>query len=288
MIHRNNNLSVLPFYANPMEQNHRKPYAYGEVYPLYAPMGNVPPFQIIIDHTTATISSVYLVTVHGGSRLNITSSLTSYGLAKVNFTSFNYDVILYPAVAPQNITTAEGQYYLEMNLSNGEQYTSDYFTVVADVSGMVQLIWYDLQDFIMDGERIVYSNDYKNTLWLPTLLGKPDYDFEEEGEQRDGFFFPEKMISTKRYKAVFLAPEYLCDVMRFIRLSDKIEVRDNYNNVYLCDTFLATPKWQEQGDLASVDIEFTCDTVAKKVGRGYLIGNSGDYDDDFNDDFNNQ
>lgn len=287
MIHRNNNLSVLPFYANPMEQNHRKPYAYGEVYPLYAPMGNVPPFQIIIDHTTATVSALILHKV-GGESVDVIAAMSGYGFAKADFASLGYDVFIYPAIAPQNITTSEGRYYLELILSDNTRYYSDYFTVVADVSGMVQLIWYDLQDFIMDGERIVYSNGYKNTLWLPTLLGKPDYDFEEEGEQRDGFFFPEKMISTKRYKAVFLAPEYLCDVMRFIRLSDKIEVRDNYNNVYLCDTFLATPKWQEQGDLASVDIEFTCDTVAKKVGRGYLIGNSGDYDDDFNDDYNNQ
>lgn len=287
MIHRNNNLSVLPFYANPMEQNHRKPYAYGEVYPLYAPMGNVPPFQIIINHTTATVSALILHQV-GGSATDVTSAMSGYGFAKADFASLGYDVFIYPAIAPQNITTSEGRYYLELILSDNTRYYSDYFTVVADVSGMVQLIWYDLQDFIMDGERIVYSNGYKNTLWLPTLLGKPDYDFEEEGEQRDGFFFPEKMISTKRYKAVFLAPEYLCDVMRFIRLSDKIEVRDNYNNVYLCDTFLATPKWQEQGDLASVDIEFTCDTVAKKIGRGYLIGNSGDYNDDFNDDYNNQ
>jgi hypothetical protein len=46
-----------------------------------------------------------------------------------------------------------------------------------------------------------------------------------------------------------------------------------------------TPKWQEQGDLASVEIEFTCDTVAKKIGRAYTLGQDGDFNDDFNNDF---
>ena len=72
--------------------------------------------------------------------------------------------------------------------------------------------------------------------------------------------------------------------MRLIRLSDVVEMRDNYSNLYRCDTFLMTPKWEDQGDLASVEIEFTCDTVAKKIGRAYVSG-TGDYNNDFNNDY---
>jgi hypothetical protein len=56
--------------------------------------------------------------------------------------------------------------------------------------------------------------------------------------------------------------------MRFIRLSDYVFVQDQYGNIYRCDTFLITPKWETQGNVASVEIEFTCFTVAKKIGRG--------------------
>ena len=150
---------------------------------------------------------------------------------------------------------------------------------------MIQVQWYDLTDLVMDGCRITYRFGFKNILWLPTLLGKPEYEFNEEGEERDGYFFPEKMISEKKFKCTFLAPEYLCDVLRFVRMSDVVFVRDNYNNVYRCDTFLITPKWQEQGDLASVELEFTCDTVAKKVGRGLTLGTLGDFNVDFNNDY---
>ena len=287
MIQRNNNLSVLPFYTNVDEQNHRRPYAYGEVYPLYVPKGYVPPFQIIIPHTTATIYGVRLQEVGTNGYQNIKSALEQTGLKKMNFT--DYDVICYPALVPYNLTKSEGRYEILLSLSDGTIYNSDYFTVVADVSGMIQLQWYDIEDLVMDGSRIVYTDNggqyFKNTLWLPTLLGKPEYEFSEEGEERDGYFFPEKMISEKKFKCTFLAPEYLCDVLRFVRMSDIVFVRDNYNNVYRCDTFLITPKWQEQGDLASVELEYTCDTVAKKVGRGLVLGNLGDFNVDFNNDY---
>lgn len=39
---------------------------------------------------------------------------------------------------------------------------------------------------------------------------------------------------------------------------------------YDCDTFLITPKWQTQGNLASVECEFECATVVKKIGRGVI------------------
>ena len=287
MIQRNNNLSVLPFYPwnKQDEMNHNRPYAYGAVYPLYSPLGSVPPFQILIPHTAATIGGASLERVGDGTITDITTKMVNTGLEKVSYTSLGYDIILYKSLAPSNITTAEGQYIIHVWLSDESEYVSDIITVVADVSGMIRLQWYDYSDLVMDGGCIAYSNGFKNVLWLPTLLGKPEYDFTEEGETRDGYFFPEKQISEKRYKCTFLAPEYLCDVMRLIRLSDVVEVTDNYGNDYKCDTFLFTPKWQDQGDLASVEVEFTCDTVAKKIGRGYTIGNGADFNDDFNNDF---
>ena len=84
-----------------------------------------------------------------------------------------------------------------------------------------------------------------------------------------------------------MAPEFLCDVMRFISMADYIHITDKYGREYDCDTFLITPKWQTQGDLASVEIEFKTNTVVKKIGRGYIIANKGDFNSDYNNDFNN-
>ena len=288
MIQRNNNLSPLPFYDNIDEQNHYKSYAYGEVYPLYTPIGSIPPFQLIIPHTTATVSSVTLYKVATSTGTNITSAINTAGLIKKNFAANGYDVVLYPSMNVTNFSTEEGRYYIVVQLSNGDRYYSDIFTMVGDMSGYLNLMWWDLNDLEMDNARIVYKDGavacYRNQLWLQTQLGKPDYDFTEEGETRDGYFFAEKMVSEKKYKCTILAPEYLCDVMRFIRMSDRVYVTDQNGIQYRCDTFLITPKWEQQGDLASVEIEFTCDTVAKKIGKGY-VDTGADFNNDYNNDY---
>ena len=69
-------------------------------------------------------------------------------------------------------------------------------------------------------------------------------------------------------------------------MADYIQITDRYNQVYSCDTFLITPEWQGNGNLASVDVEFETATVVKKTGKGYTLQNKGDYNNDYNNDYN--
>lgn len=283
---QNNNLSVLPWYTSIEQQNHRRSYAYGAIYPLFTPKRTLLPFQIMRNTSTRNITRAQLYDKNGVLFADITTALKETGLQIVRFASLGYDVIVYPALLPFAIDTPEGIYYARMTDGVNVWY-SDMFTIVNDVSGYLKIEWYDIENFVMDAGQIVYQNPtFHNVLYLCAELGKPEYPFEEEGETRDGYFFPEKQISEKTYRCMALAPEYLCDVMRFIRMSDKVFVTDKYGRQYDCDTFLITPKWQTQGDLASVEIEFDTATVAKKIGRGYITpGSKGDYNNDFNNDF---
>lgn len=284
---QNNNISVLPWYTSIEQQNHRKSYAYGQIYPLFASADRLLPFQIIRNTRSNSVTSVILYDKTGKQIANITTYMRETGLQVVRFQSLGYDVILYPAILPMPLNQFDGIYYLR--LSDGVQtWYSEMFTVVQNVSGYLKIQWWDIENFVFDAGQIVYKNpDFKNTLYLYTELGKPDYEFEEDGEERDGYFFPEKQISVKTFKCTILAPEFLCDVMRFIRMADYIHITDKYGREYDCDTFLITPKWQTQGDLASVEIEFKTNTVVKKIGRGYIINNNGDFNGDFNNDFDN-
>ena len=282
---QNNNTSVLPWYTSINEQNHRKSYAYGAIYPLFAPANRLLPFQIIRNTRANVVTSVLLYDKNGKQIANITTPMKETGLQIVRFQSLGYDVIIYPALLPIQFNQFDGIYY--MRLSDGVQtWYSEMFTVVQDVSGYLKIEWCDMEILVFDAGQIVYKNpDFKNTLYLYTELGKPDYEFEEDGEERDGYFFSERQISVKTFKCTILAPEFLCDVMRFIRMADYIHITDKYGREYDCDTFLITPKWQTQGDLASVEIEFKTNTVVKKIGRGYIIANKGDFNDDYNNDF---
>ena len=260
---QNNNLSVLPFFTSLEEQTRNRSYAYGDIYPLYVPVGKLPTFQIC--GASGGVSGIYLYRADGTAIGTLTSGLIS------SKTVGSYTVY-YHTGGSSGLYSAEGQYYIVVNIGT-TYYYSDVFTAVADISAYLKVSWWDEEDFLMDGAAIAYalgsSTYFKNVVYLNTQLGKPEYEFEEEGEKRDGLFFPEKMISEKTYKFNFLANEPLCDVMRLARMADHVQVTDRYGTVYSCDTFLITPKWEVQGNLASVDAEFQTNMVAKRIGRNF-------------------
>ena len=280
----NNNLSVLPFYKSLDEQDWRKSYAYGDVYPLFAQAGILLPFQIVREHRANSITSVILFQKDGTQVGNITTNMSEAGLTIVPFALLGYDVILFPAIFPM-FNMEDGQYYI--SISDGvETWFSEVFTIVQDMSGYLKVEWYNDENIVFNGGQCVFANPrFHNFLYFATEIGKPEYTFEEEGENRDGYFFPSKQLSEKRYKFTILAPEYLCDVMRLIRMCDYVRVRDKYGRNYDCDTFLITPEWQEQGNLAKVVVEFETDTVIKKIGKGFVIPSGGDFNEDYNNDY---
>ena len=285
----NNNFSVLPWYTSIEQQNARKWWVYKRVYPLFTPAGFVLPFQLQVPHQeTVTIGNIYIHDANTGASIeDCRQKLIDSGLTHKQFGAFGYDVIVYPGNFPAFTQMENGRYYLRI-VVNSVTYYSEVFTVVNDISGYLKIEWWDVADFTMDAGTIVYINPaFKNVLYLDSDIAKPEYPFEEEGENRDGYFFPIKQISEKRYRFSFLASEYLLDVMRFIRMADYAQITKN-GQTYSLDTFLITPEWEDNGDVASVEAEFDTATVAKKIGVGYIRAQRGDFNDDFNNDFNNQ
>ena len=285
----NNNLSVLPWYTSIEQQNARKWWIYNRVYPLFTPAGYVLPFQMIIPHVTSPYLSSFLLYNANTNTIvaNITTGLRDTGLTYKQFTSLGYDVVVYPGLFPVANSMLNGRYYIVASI-NTITYYSEIFTVVNDIQPYLKIKWWDVADFTMDAGTIVYTSPaFKNVLYLQSDIAKPEYPFEEEGETRDGYFFPTKQISEKRYRFNFLASEYLLDVMRFIRMADYAEI-EYHGQRYSLDTFLITPEWEDNGDVAAVEAVFDTATVAKKIGLGYIKAQRGDFNDDFNNDYNNQ
>lgn len=271
---QNNNFSVLPFYESIEQQNARKWWVYGRIYPLFTQATFMLPFQIMRPHREAAIISFVVYKADGELVGDYTQRLLQRGTVIKSFT--DYDVIVHNSELPVFQSMSNGQYYA--TLSDGVQtWYSEIFTVVNDIEPYLKIEWWDNEDFVMDAGTIVYrfseNNEekiFKNILYLDSDLAKPEYPFEEEGETRDGYFFPIKQISEKRYRFKFFASEYLLDVMRFIRMADHAQIT-YHGQRYELDTFLITPEWEDNGDVASVEAEFDTDTVAKKIGRGYNI-----------------
>lgn len=280
-------MSVLPWYDSIERQNARKWWVYNKVYPLFTPAGFMLPFQVMREHRTNEIVSFIIYKRDNSLVGDFTQAIKETGLKVVNpIGAREIDVIVYSGLLPAFTKFANGQYYAVM--SDGVQtWYSEMFTIVNDISGYLKLEWWDVDDFYMDEGVIIYKSPlFRNKLYLCADIAKPEYVFEEEGETRDGYFFPAKQISEKRYHFAFLASEYLLDVMRFVRMADYAQITKN-EQVYKLDTFLITPDWEDNGDVASVDAEFDTATVAKKIGRGFTTATKGDFNNDYNDDFNN-
>lgn len=287
----NNNLSVLPWYTSIEQQNARRWWLYGREYPLYAPASKLLPFQILMDgaQSGASLLSFKIYTVNGALVGDYTQKLIEGGLTIKSIGA--YTIVVYPGNSAIFTDLQNGQYYATLQISMRDVRFSDVFTIVNDIEPYLKIEWWDNDDFVMDSGIIVYkyadNAQFKNILYLPSDLAKPEYVFEEEGETRDGYFFPIKQISEKRYRFNFLASEYLLDAMRFIRMADFAEI-EYHNQRYSLDTFLITPEWEDNGDVAVVEAEFDTATVAKKIGLGYIKSQRGDFNDDFNNDYNNQ
>lgn len=277
----NNNISPLPFYDDISLQNHRKDYAFGQVYPLITYKNMLLPFQVVLSKGNS-VNWVRLVDFNTGKFVDITTSMKENGLALKSYTGFK--LLKYPGTLPVIEIKHEGLYYLYISITGLGAIYSDVFTVTNKIDDYLLIEYSNSYNFELKNGIVDFSDNFKFKCYLCAQVGKPEYDFEEEATDRMGYTFIESQVSKKIYKFVFLAPEYLCDALRIVRLCENKQITSKLQT-YDLTTFSMEPEWEEQGDLASVECEFETDTVIANIG-GYTpetIG--GDFDSDFNNDF---
>ena len=278
----NNNFTPLAWHQGTIElQSNRATYAFGHVVPLMASAVSLLPFQIIVESGAVDVTAcdVRLRTLDGTDAVgaNLRDALA---LVKVEET--DYDIVIYDGHDMADALPI-GQYYLTLTDGDSRVRTwySDVMTLVADTSKMTKVTWWDVADLEFGAGMIKYHYDregatvqYRNWMYFLEELGMPEYTVEEEGESRDGLFYASKIISGKKYKMqVAQLSEAMCDALRFVHLSDFVEVEDGYGRVYNCDSVLVTPEWVNGGAVASAAFEITTDTFVKSVGKtleGYI------------------
>lgn len=317
-----NNLSVLPFYESPSEQDFRLWYAYGENYRLLADGSSAMPFFFRLPYSsrlysallngTATITleilkvcvcaeipqvdpskkgdfnmdfdeSFYRADAGGFDFYNIFLQ-NGFGWYATGNTLNDWIVFKYPAEMVADLGLEEGLYYIKASITtpvptplppeppipNTYVRYSEIFTV-GNTTNMVKVEW-GWQERLAMGNFLcpsIGNDSFVNRVYLDTEIGMPEYENTEEGEERNGYFFPIKQMSQKIHHMKFIAPEYLCDAMRTIFMGDNIVVTDRLGRTYKCDTFRTDVEWLEQGHYASVEASFTTDLVVKKIGKSY-------------------
>lgn len=256
-----NNLQVLPFYDSLEKQHHRKPYTFGQAYPLIASTSSILPFQVTLDLESNNEVSFFMAAIvyldNPAMLQPITQEFLS-GSTILPDNSSGKSIVTWSA--PTLLSLQQGLAYLSIVDRSGTSYYSEVFCLVDDLSKYIRLDWWDNDDEGNPG--------FIHTVYIDSMVGRPKYELDEEGTDRDGYFFVEKQISKKIHKFSFVAPEYLCDALRVVPMADNIQITFN-GDTYNCDRIVIEPEWEEQGDLASVEVEFTTGTVVKKIAAGW-------------------
>ena len=278
----NNNISPLPFYDDLAFQNHRKDYAFGNVYPLVTYRNLLIPFQVLLPYGTA-VESVLLIDYNTNQvYADITDTMTDNGI-KVNSYS-DYSILKYKAGLPIVEINREGLYYLQIAIKDYGTIYSDVFSVTNNIDGYLKIEYRNSYNFELKGGEVDFSDNFTFHCYVRSQVGKPDYEFEEEATERMGYTFIESQVSKKVYKFTFVAPEYLCDALRIVRLCDTKLIHSK-RQMYELTMFNMDIEWQEQGDLASVECEFETDTVIANIGGYTPVLKGGDFNNDFSNDY---
>lgn len=261
-----NNFSPLAFRKKESKATYEKWYAFGKNYAIPASANTLTPFQFtelnipVFDPDTIEVEAVN----------EETGEETKTGV----YVSFDvmpeHGGVLYVSPGKNSFREAlpQGTYRARFSIGD-EVYISTPFCVIPGIetSSKYLLIEY------WNDEKIAYpggfittgaNNDFRYQMYVPATICKPKYEFEEELTKRAGYKFLELQTSTKVYAFTFVAPEFICDAMRLIRLSDYIRISHD-GEYYNALNFEFDVDWQEQLYLAAVDCQFETDSIIQKL-----------------------
>lgn len=261
-----NNFSPLAFRKKESKATYEKWYAFGKNYAIPASANTLTPFQFtelnipVFDPDTFEVEAVN----------EETGEATKTGV----YVSFDvmpeHGGVLYVSPGKNSFREAlpQGTYRARFSIGD-EVYISTPFCVIPGIetSSKYLLIEY------WNDEKIAYpggfittgaNNDFRYQMYVPATICKPKYEFEEELTKRAGYKFLELQTSTKVYAFTFVAPEFICDAMRLIRLSDYIRISHD-GEYYNALNFEFDVDWQEQLYLAAVDCQFETDSIIQKL-----------------------
>ena len=292
-----------PTYAKLRSLDERNDYAFGTAYRRVIHAGRdgsylqLPSFYIYTEQLvtgTANINGYFLFEDGQRIPLNTNSSFVSF-VANIVTVDFNGSLLLVspPAVLQLDSPWPLGPVILVLNVYNDIEtvtHYSDRLYITNDIHNYLELAWWNDTNLTINKRIIPYEYGYMPTCLVDALIGKPEYSFEEEIVERLGYKFVQSAISKKSLRFSFVAPEYLCDSVRIMRICNNKRITrydfPNYGETIEPMTISLDFNWDEAGHLAQIDVVADIDLVAANPS-GYLPLQSGDFNNDYNNDFDN-
>lgn len=247
--------------------NHRKPHVHDKLF-LGAPVNRLHPFQFSIADTEGGIVNWTLYKLDGSQYWDIKTMMQATGLSSI--VQDGREIVIYPgSVDLPGFSGEEGQYYLRAETGNGDFLYTELFSWAKNIHvnrNFIKVEWWHNEDFIYPGGLIRYEKPFKMWVYFRADIGKPARMTEEHVEKRDGREFPLKQISWKVFKFAVTLYETVIDALALVWQHDNVRVY-HMDRVYDVEKFTTEEKWNEEGDFATLSVEFRTDTVTVVSGR---------------------
>jgi hypothetical protein len=243
----------LPFYDSLVKQDRERTNA---IVPIHCPRTQLPPFLIQVGTATvATVTSIKLVSCTGAETDLTTGFFTSFPSVTASVATALGSYIQYNGTAlSQNLPL--GSYYVKVTKSDATYY-SDWINVWNMTNPLTRFCKIHFGNTYNLGD-IRYENSFVQTAWLETVMNNPSHEMVNTGEEKNGLFIPEKIVSKYIYTIIAYVPRGLYRCLMRLPQHDSITITDEVGNTYTPspgNVTVEAPEWS-YFDLCKLVIKF--------------------------------
>lgn len=183
-------------------------------------------------------------------------------LGMLNQTGFTDNVVLSSGLNEINLTmTEDGDAQIRLFGAYAQNFSTNEIVVIRGYSDeYIKIDFSNTYDIPTDGATILYSQDFVDTVWLPTQMGVPSHETIKVGSEKNGVFIPEKIISVFTHQIVDYIGRSLYRALARLPLHDSISIIDTVGNDYnpSHDISVAPLEWSHF-DIGTLRITFNED-----------------------------
>ena len=277
----------LRLFENRQHQNQNRVGTTEKAFRLYCPLDYILPFQIKRLAGIKDLTSIKLVNNVTQSETEILPNIDTDDLDKLAFENFDY--IIHYGQIKHTATITEGDYYLKLTDDTNTWYSEVITFVNFDKDDITNSCiktkieyWdkYNVGDIFYRTHQFT-NKQYKNVMYLDLTVGRPEWDFEIEGDQDgNGQLIPETLTREKEYLLQGIFPEYFADAITMLPLhlstNGQIHITTEYGYTTKINRVeVGKPDWVGgdggNGRLAKMDINFSLVTQIKTNCASSLV-----------------
>ena len=215
----------LPFYDAVTKQDKNRTHS---VIPFYCPTTHLPPF-VICDAVAELPATIDYFLVSCSDLASGGTEITAYFSAEPTIVSTATNFYAIYDGTTLAMALPKGTYFLRADSSAGNSYYSEHFIVTAMPSGeWIKLAFSNTADL---GD-IPYSEGFTQIVYLNTKMNYPANEYIEVGEEKDGVFIAEKLVTKYLFRISDYVSRALHRVLVRLPQHDSITITDEVGNVY--------------------------------------------------------